>query len=72
MIELLLIGDMLRYLKETKERSAELIRAEVMKERQDTARKMRRYYLTCVQELLEDEGHTTGYESDCALISVFL
>ncbi|XP_057186483.1 centrosomal protein of 152 kDa isoform X2 [Triplophysa rosa] len=55
-------GDMLRYLQETKERSADLIRAEVMRERQDTARKMRRYYLTCVQELLEDEGHTTGAE----------
>lgn len=51
---------MLRYLQESKERAAELIRAEVLRERQDTARRMRRYYLTCLQELLEEGGQTTG------------
>ncbi|XP_055048827.2 centrosomal protein of 152 kDa isoform X4 [Misgurnus anguillicaudatus] len=55
-------GDMLRYLQESKERAAELIRAEVQRERQDTARRMRRYYLTCLQELLEDGCQTTGAE----------
>ncbi|KAK2867413.1 hypothetical protein Q8A67_025530 [Cirrhinus molitorella] len=55
-------GDMLRYLQESKERAAELIRTEVLRERQDTARRMRRYYLTCLQELLEDGGQTTGAE----------
>ncbi|XP_051548227.1 centrosomal protein of 152 kDa-like isoform X3 [Myxocyprinus asiaticus] len=55
-------GDMLRYLQESKERAAELIRAEVLRERQDTARRMRRYYLTCLQELLEDGCQTTGAE----------
>ncbi|XP_046715991.1 centrosomal protein of 152 kDa isoform X2 [Silurus meridionalis] len=55
-------GDMLRYLHESKERAAELIRAEVLRERQDTARRMRRYYLTCLQELLEEGGQTTGAE----------
>eukprot|EP00063_Salmo_salar_P050891 XP_014025726.1 PREDICTED: centrosomal protein of 152 kDa-like isoform X1 [Salmo salar] len=55
-------GDMLRYLKESKERAAEMIRVEVLRERQDTARKMRRYYLTCLQELLEDGGQATGAE----------
>ncbi|XP_051979024.1 centrosomal protein of 152 kDa [Xyrauchen texanus] len=55
-------GDMLRYLQESKERAAEFIRAEVLRERQDTARRMRRYYLTCLQELLEDGGQTTGAE----------
>ncbi|KAG7323998.1 hypothetical protein KOW79_012014 [Hemibagrus wyckioides] len=55
-------GDMLRYLQESKERAAELIRAEVLRERQDTARRMRRYYLTCLQELLEEGGQTTGAE----------
>lgn len=53
-------GDMLRYLQESRERAAEMIRNEVQRERQDTARKMRRYYLTCLQELLEDGGKSTG------------
>ncbi|XP_019712635.1 centrosomal protein of 152 kDa isoform X2 [Hippocampus comes] len=55
-------GDMLRYLQESRERAGEMIRTEVQRERQDTARKMRRYYLTCLQELLEDGGKTTGAE----------
>uniref|UniRef100_A0A3B4GYR0 Centrosomal protein 152 n=1 Tax=Pundamilia nyererei TaxID=303518 RepID=A0A3B4GYR0_9CICH len=55
-------GDMLRYLQESRERAAEMIRREVQRERQDTARKMRRYYLTCLQELLEDGGKTAGAE----------
>ncbi|XP_023180334.1 centrosomal protein of 152 kDa isoform X4 [Xiphophorus maculatus] len=56
-------GDMLRYLQESRERAAEMIRSEVQRERQDTARKMRRYYLTCLQELLEDGGKATGQEA---------
>lgn len=56
-------GDMLRYLQESRERAAEMIRTEVQRERQDTARKMRRYYLTCLQELLEDGGKSTGQEA---------
>ncbi|XP_076863525.1 centrosomal protein of 152 kDa [Brachyhypopomus gauderio] len=55
-------GDMLHYLQESKERAAELIRAEVLRERQDTARRMRTYYLTCLQELLDDGAQTTGAE----------
>ncbi|XP_054633053.1 centrosomal protein of 152 kDa isoform X2 [Dunckerocampus dactyliophorus] len=55
-------GDMLRYLQESRERAAEMIRKEVQRERQDTARTMRRYYLTCLQELLEDGGKTAGAE----------
>ncbi|XP_054865355.1 centrosomal protein of 152 kDa isoform X2 [Amphiprion ocellaris] len=55
-------GDMLRYLQESRERAAEMIRMEVQRERQDTARKMRRYYLTCLQELLEEGGKTAGAE----------
>ncbi|XP_039664949.1 centrosomal protein of 152 kDa isoform X2 [Perca fluviatilis] len=55
-------GDMLRYLKESRERAAEMISMEVQRERQDTARKMRHYYLTCLQELLEDGGKTSGAE----------
>ncbi|CAN9499120.1 unnamed protein product [Ophioblennius macclurei] len=55
-------GDMMRYLQESRERAAELIRIEVQRERQDTARKMRHYYLTCLQELLEDGGKSTGAE----------
>ncbi|XP_033823422.1 centrosomal protein of 152 kDa [Periophthalmus magnuspinnatus] len=55
-------GDMMRYLQESRERAAEMIRVEVQRERQDTARKMRHYYLTCLHELLEDGGKTTGAE----------
>ncbi|XP_066557500.1 centrosomal protein of 152 kDa [Amia ocellicauda] len=55
-------GDMLRYIQESKARAAEMIRVEVLRERQDTARKMRKYYLTCLQELLEDGGKREGAE----------
>ncbi|KAM9807756.1 centrosomal protein of 152 kDa [Neosynchiropus ocellatus] len=51
-------GDMLRYLQECRERSAEMLE----KERHDAARKMRHYYLSCLQELLEDGGKATGAE----------
>lgn len=61
-------GDMLRYLKESRERAAEMICMEVQRERQDTARKMRHYYLTCLQELLEDGGKTSGQEAIIVLI----
>lgn len=52
----------MRYLQESRERAAAMIRAEVQRERQDTARKMRHYYLSCLQELLEDGGRGTGAE----------
>ncbi|XP_041075313.1 centrosomal protein of 152 kDa-like isoform X2 [Polyodon spathula] len=55
-------GDMLRYIQESKERAAEMIRVEVLRERQETARKMRTYYLTCLQQLLEDGGKKEGAE----------
>ncbi|XP_018620521.2 centrosomal protein of 152 kDa [Scleropages formosus] len=55
-------SDMLRYIQESKTRAAEMIRTEVLRERQETARKMRRYYLTCLQELLEDGGKAQGAE----------
>lgn len=64
---LFLTGDMLRYLQESRERAAETIRMEVQRERQNTARKMQRYYLTCRQELLEDAGKTTGQEATIVL-----
>lgn len=48
------------YLQESRERAAEAIHAEVQRERRDTARKMRHYYLSCLQELLEDGGKSTG------------
>ncbi|XP_065497955.1 centrosomal protein of 152 kDa [Caloenas nicobarica] len=54
--------DMLCYIRESKERAAEMIKAEVLKERQETARKMRKYYLTCLQQLLTDNGKHEGAE----------
>ncbi|NXT36858.1 CE152 protein, partial [Pelecanoides urinatrix] len=52
--------DMLCYIRESKERAAEMIKAEVLRERQETARKMRKYYLTCLQQLLTDNGKHEG------------
>lgn len=48
------------YLQESRERAAEVIQVEVQRERRDTARKMRHYYLSCLQELLEDGGTSAG------------
>lgn len=58
---------MLRYLQESRERAAEMIRTEVQRERQHTARKMRHYYLTCLQELLEDGSRSAGQEASIVL-----
>ncbi|XP_014461548.2 centrosomal protein of 152 kDa isoform X1 [Alligator mississippiensis] len=55
-------SDMLRYIHESKERAAEMIKAEVLRERQETARKMRKYYLICLQQLLSDHGKYEGAE----------
>ncbi|XP_076983924.1 centrosomal protein of 152 kDa isoform X3 [Tamandua tetradactyla] len=54
--------DMLRYIQESKERAAEMVKAEVLRERQETARKMRRYYLICLQHILQDNGKQEGAE----------
>uniref|UniRef100_A0A8C6JBK5 CEP152 CEP63 binding coiled coil domain-containing protein n=1 Tax=Melopsittacus undulatus TaxID=13146 RepID=A0A8C6JBK5_MELUD len=54
--------DMLCYIRESKERAAEMIKVEVLRERQETARKMHKYYLTCLQELLTDNGKHEGAE----------
>ncbi|XP_059808509.1 centrosomal protein of 152 kDa isoform X1 [Hypanus sabinus] len=54
--------DMLYYIQESKVRAAEMIRAEVLRERQQTARKMRKYYLTCLHQLLADGGNSEGAE----------
>ena len=51
---------MLQYLQDSKQKAAQMIRAEVQKERQITARKMRHYYLSCLQDLLEEGGQSTG------------
>ncbi|XP_021262936.1 centrosomal protein of 152 kDa isoform X3 [Numida meleagris] len=55
-------SDMLCYIRESKERAAAMIKAEVLRERQETARKMRKYYLTCLQQLLTDNGKQEGAE----------
>ncbi|XP_008141465.2 centrosomal protein of 152 kDa [Eptesicus fuscus] len=54
--------DMLRYIRESKERAAEMVKAEVLRERQETIRKMRTYYLTCLQQILQDNGKQEGAE----------
>ncbi|NXV03922.1 CE152 protein, partial [Cettia cetti] len=61
-IKCVFLGDMLCYIRESKERAAEMIKVEVLRERQETARKMRKYYLTCLQQLLTDNGKHEGAE----------
>ncbi|XP_055991348.1 centrosomal protein of 152 kDa [Sorex fumeus] len=54
--------DMLRYIQESRERAAEMVKAEVLRERQETSRKMRKYYLICLQQILHDNGKQEGAE----------
>ncbi|KAM9223831.1 LOW QUALITY PROTEIN: centrosomal protein of 152 kDa [Leptosomus discolor] len=54
--------DMLCYIRESKERAAEMIKAEVLRERQEMSQKMRKCYLTCLQQLLTDNGKHEGAE----------
>nr|XP_045013317.1 centrosomal protein of 152 kDa isoform X2 [Jaculus jaculus] len=54
--------DMLRYIQESKERAAEIIKAEVLRERQETARRMRKYYMICLRQILQDNGKDEGAE----------
>ncbi|XP_027716730.1 centrosomal protein of 152 kDa isoform X3 [Vombatus ursinus] len=55
-------SDMIRYIQGSKERAAELLKAELFKERQETARRMRKYYLVCLHQLLQDDGRQEGAE----------
>ncbi|XP_075064077.1 centrosomal protein of 152 kDa isoform X2 [Mixophyes fleayi] len=55
-------NDMFHYIHESKGRAAEMLKSEVLRERQETARKMRKYYLTCLQQLLKDDGKNEGAE----------
>ncbi|XP_063782115.1 centrosomal protein of 152 kDa isoform X2 [Pseudophryne corroboree] len=55
-------NDMFHYIHESKARAAEMLKSEVLRERQETARKMRKYYLTCLQQLLKDDGKNDGAE----------
>ncbi|XP_021117058.1 centrosomal protein of 152 kDa isoform X3 [Heterocephalus glaber] len=54
--------DMLRYIQESKQRAAAMVQEEVLRERQETARKMRKYYLICLQQILQDSGKAEGAE----------
>ncbi|XP_036592953.1 centrosomal protein of 152 kDa [Trichosurus vulpecula] len=55
-------SDMIRYIQGSKQRAAELLKAELFKERQETARRMRKYYLVCLHQLLQDDGRQEGAE----------
>ncbi|KAM9067628.1 centrosomal protein of 152 kDa isoform X3 [Sarcophilus harrisii] len=55
-------SDMIRYIQGSKERAAELLKAELFKERQETAQRMRKYYLVCLHQLLQDDGKQEGAE----------
>uniref|UniRef100_A0A6I8N7P0 CEP152 CEP63 binding coiled coil domain-containing protein n=1 Tax=Ornithorhynchus anatinus TaxID=9258 RepID=A0A6I8N7P0_ORNAN len=53
-------GDMLRYIRESRERAAEILQAEVLRERQETARRVYKHFLLCVQQHLRDQGGEEG------------
>ncbi|XP_074150548.1 centrosomal protein of 152 kDa isoform X10 [Sminthopsis crassicaudata] len=55
-------SDMIRYIQGSKERAAELLKAELFKERQETAKRMQKYYLICLHQLLQDDGKQEGAE----------
>ncbi|XP_068954099.1 centrosomal protein of 152 kDa isoform X3 [Petaurus breviceps papuanus] len=55
-------SDMIQYIQGSKQRAAELLKAELFKERQETARRMRKYYLVCLHQLLQDDGRQEGAE----------
>uniref|UniRef100_F7G564 Centrosomal protein 152 n=1 Tax=Monodelphis domestica TaxID=13616 RepID=F7G564_MONDO len=55
-------SDMIRYIQASKERAAELLKAEIFKERQETAQRMQKYYLVCLHQLLQDDGKEEGAE----------
>ncbi|KAG2470353.1 CE152 protein, partial [Polypterus senegalus] len=46
--------EMLHYVSERKKRAAEVIETEILRVRQETARKMRKYYLTCLQQIIDE------------------
>ncbi|KAL2093378.1 hypothetical protein ACEWY4_010690 [Coilia grayii] len=55
-------ADMEAYVQESGARAAALVREEVRREREETTRRMRSYYLTCLQELLSDRASSSGAE----------
>ncbi|XP_063053871.1 centrosomal protein of 152 kDa [Engraulis encrasicolus] len=55
-------GEMAAYVQESGARAAALVREQVQREREETTRRMRSYYLTCLQELLSDRTNSTGAE----------
>ncbi|XP_070536421.1 centrosomal protein of 152 kDa-like isoform X2 [Ptychodera flava] len=48
-------SDVILYINESRDRCAETVRSEVVKERHCTAKKLRKYYLQCLHQLLEEE-----------------
>lgn len=57
-------SDVLDHVNQTKASAAKKIRSEVLKERHSTAKKLRKYYLQCLKQLLEEdhvalEGNTS-------------
>ncbi|EDO46525.1 predicted protein [Nematostella vectensis] len=60
--------DVLDHVKQTKISAAKKIRAEVTKERHSTAKKLRKYYIQCLKQLLEEDKAAS--DSDQPITSV--
>nr|XP_006819677.1 PREDICTED: centrosomal protein of 152 kDa-like [Saccoglossus kowalevskii] len=57
-------SDVIHYINESRDRCAETVRSEVIKERHSTAKKLRKYYLQCLHQLLEDEKKNSDGDND--------
>ena len=49
-------AEVLRHVNDSNTRAAETVREQIIKERQTTARRLRRYYMKCLNHLLDAEG----------------
>ena len=47
----------MKHVNTTREKAAETVKKEVTRERHETARRLRRYYLKCLSKVLDGQGN---------------
>ena len=57
------VEEVLRHVTASNELAAETVRMAVLHERQKTASRLRKYYMTCLAELLDDDRYCCCAES---------
>ena len=53
---MLIAEEVLRHVSTSNELAADTVRAAVLRERHKTSMRLRKYYMMCLAELLEDDG----------------